>query len=214
MLCTLPKSLSAAPDRLAAPHGNIEVAWSLPAQTPRGWMVIGHPHPLFGGAMGNKVVHSMAMAAAASGWLALRFNFRGVGRSEGVHDGGRAETTDYLWLANFLGRLGPGLPRVFAGFSFGGFVALRATETMVPEGVLTVAPPLTKYVALPQPARPPVPWRLIHGREDDVVTLADTEAALSGMEPPDWIRVDGTGHFFHGRLDVIKSATSSFLEQI
>jgi len=164
--------------------------------------------------MGNKVVHSMAMAAAASGWLALRFNFRGVGRSEGVHDGGRAETTDYLWLANFLGRLGPGLPRVFAGFSFGGFVALRATETMVPEGVLTVAPPLTKYVALPQPARPPVPWRLIHGREDDVVTLADTEAALSGMEPPDWIRVDGTGHFFHGRLDVIKSATSSFLEQI
>ncbi len=212
MLSQIPPTLSVAPTRLQAPHGDIEVAWSLPKQPPRGWMLVGHPHPLFGGAMSNKVTYTLAAAAAEAGWLALRFNFRGVGASQGVHDGGGAETDDYLHLAAALRQHLPNLPSVYAGFSFGGFVAMRAAEHESPSGVLTVAPPLTKYVDLPTPSVPTVPWTLIHGTADDVVLMSDTEAALMNTErPPHWVRVDGAGHFFHGQLDVIKAATLEFL---
>ena len=138
MLTEIPRSLATAPQRLSAEHGVIEVAWSLPTSAPRGWMVVGHPHPLFGGAMSNKVTYMLAAAAAEAGWLALRFNFRGVGGSAGQHDGGRAETADYLAVASALRTHLPNLPSVYSGFSFGGFVALRAAEQAPPDGVLTV----------------------------------------------------------------------------
>lgn len=212
MLTEIPQSPSAAPKLLQGPHGAIEVAWSLPKQALRGWMLVGHPHPLFGGAMSNKVTYALAAAAAEAGWLALRFNFRGVGASQGAHDGGRAETDDYLSLAAALRQHLPDHPAVYAGFSFGGFVALRAAERKTPSGVLTVAPPLTKYVDLPTPPVPTVPWTLIHGTADDVVLISDNEAALVGApRAPHWVRVDGAGHFFHGQLDVIKSATQELL---
>lgn len=215
MFTEIPGSLSSAPTRLIADHGAIEVAWSLPKSAPKGWMVVGHPHPLFGGAMSNKVTYMLAAAAAEAGWLALRFNFRGVGRSEGQHDGGRAETDDYLALAAALRAQLPTLPSVYCGFSFGGFVALRAAEQVAPHGVLTVAPPMTKYVDLPMPAIPTVPWWTVHGTDDDVVSMADNEAALADADPaPHWVRVDSAGHFFHGQLAVIKSTTLDFIERL
>ena len=213
MLTEIPRSLATAPQRLSAEHGVIEVAWSLPSSAPRGWMVVGHPHPLFGGAMSNKVTYMLAAAAAEAGWLALRFNFRGVGGSAGQHDGGRAETADYLAVASALRTHLPNLPSVYSGFSFGGFVALRAAEQAPPDGVLTVAPPLTKYVDLPMPAVPTMPWWTIHGADDDVVAMADNEAALADADPPPrWVRVEGAGHFFHGQLAIIKPTTVEFLE--
>lgn len=215
MLSEIPGSAAEAPSQLIANHGAIEVAWSLPRGAPLGWMVVGHPHPLFGGAMSNKVTSTLASAAAEMGWVALRFNFRGVGRSDGQHDGGRAETDDYLALAAALRAHLPTLPSVYAGFSFGGFVALRAAEQVPPTGVLTVAPPLTKYVDLPTPAVPSVPWWTLHGLDDDVVYVADNEAALvNANPPPHWVRVAGTGHFFHGQLAVIKSTTREFLAHL
>ena len=92
-----------------------------------GVAVITHPHPLFGGTMDNKVVQTLARAFVACGWTALRFNFRGVGASEGVHDEGRGEREDMLELVR---QLAPEGPLAIAGFSFGAFVASGAIETL------------------------------------------------------------------------------------
>ena len=84
--------------------GVIEVQRDLPAGAPRGTAVIAHPHPLFGGTMDNKVVQTLARAFVSRGWTTVRFNFRGVGASEGVHDEGRGELEDML---NVVGQLAP-----------------------------------------------------------------------------------------------------------
>jgi len=93
----------------------------------RGVAVIAHPHPLFGGTMDNKVVQTLARAFVACGWDAVRFNFRGVGGSEGVHDEGRGEREDMLQV---IEQLAPEGPLAIAGFSFGAFVASRAAEQL------------------------------------------------------------------------------------
>src|SRR6476620_3509008 len=108
---------------LAGPAGRIQVLRDQPAGTPRGVAVIAHPHPLFGGTMDNKVVQTLARAFVQCGWTAVRFNFRGVGATAGVHDAGRGEADDFgLVLAQLAGDG----PVALAGFSFGAFVASRA----------------------------------------------------------------------------------------
>ena len=93
--------------------------------------IVAPPHPLYGGAMSNKVVYTLASTAGKAGLATLRFNFRGVGKSTGVHDEGRGETEDTVWLAAAWraavnARLGHEAPLVLAGFSFGAFVSLWA----------------------------------------------------------------------------------------
>src|SRR5512139_2772567 len=97
------------------PVGRIELALDWPLSGPAsGVACIGHPHPLYGGTMDNKVAATMARTFASLGWLAVRPNFRGVGRSEGAHDEGRGETEDFVHLIDALptlpavaGRIGP-----------------------------------------------------------------------------------------------------------
>ena len=79
---------------LTGPAGRIQVLRDQPAETARGVALVAHPHPLFGGTMDNKVVQTIARAFVQCGWTAVRFNFRGVGASEGVHDEGRGECDD------------------------------------------------------------------------------------------------------------------------
>ena len=97
----------------------------------QGLAVVAHPHPLFGGTMDNKVVQTLARACAAAGWDCLRFNFRGVGASEGVYDEGRGETEDVLAL---VAQLAADRPLVLAGFSFGAFVTCQAVQALWPSG--------------------------------------------------------------------------------
>jgi alpha/beta superfamily hydrolase len=115
--------------RLAGPAGVIEVLRDLPAAgvPARGVAVIAHPHPLFGGTMDNKVVQTLARAFVSTGWTAVRFNFRGVGASEGVHDEGRGETEDYRAI---VAQLAPEGAIAVAGFSFGAFVAINALQAL------------------------------------------------------------------------------------
>ena len=115
--------------QLAGAAGAIEVLRD-PAASGRpalGVAVISHPHPLFGGTMDNKVVQTLARAFVACGWTAVRFNFRGVGASEGVHDEGRGEGEDMLEI---VAQLAPEGPLAIAGFSFGAFVASRVVERL------------------------------------------------------------------------------------
>lgn len=199
---------------IAGAAGDIECALSGPRTAPlRGALLVCHPHPLYGGTMDNKVVTTLAAAGNDVGLAALRFNFRGVGASHGVHDEGRGEAGDCRRLAEWLRSELEGLPLLLAGFSFGGFVALRAQAAIAPAGLVTVAP-AARYLEAGEPGHwPDCPWLTIHAVDDDVVPLAETQRCLEAAEPPPrWEIPDGGGHFFHGRLDAVRAPARDFMQ--
>lgn len=179
--------------------GRIETVLADPGENRRGIAVIAHPHPLFGGAMENKVVQTLARAFAELGYVAVRFNFRGVGASEGVHDEGRGETEDAVAVAEFVRREYPGLPLLLAGFSFGCFVQARAAQRLDPERLVLVAPPAKRFDVPHVPANTLV----VHGELDDLVPLADVLDWARPQELPVMV-IPGGEHFFHGRLSLLK----------
>ncbi|MFT7721472.1 MAG: alpha/beta fold hydrolase [Roseateles sp.] len=184
------------------PAGQIEVAIDLPAggAAPAGLALICHPNPTQGGTMDNKVVQTLARAFVQLGWRAVRFNFRGIGRSEGGWDEGRGEVDDALAVLDAV--RAPGEALLLSGFSFGGYVASRAAPRVREPArrLVLVGPATSRFDTAPVPADTVV----IHGEVDDVVPLA---AVL------DWARpqslpvtvVPGVGHFFHGQLPLLKS---------
>jgi uncharacterized protein len=195
-------------ERIAGPAGAIECAIDEPADMPRGIAVICHPHPQFGGTLDNKVVQTLARAFAQLGLRSVRFNFRGIGASEGAWDGGRGEVDDALAvIAAYRGiaeaQAALALPLVLAGFSFGGYVAAEAARRL-PEGAkatrLVLVAPSTQKERVP-----PVPsdTLVIHGDADDVVPLAATLDWARPQSLPVTV-VPGAGHFFHGQLTLLK----------
>lgn len=191
-------------------HGpvcKIELAVDRPAQ-PRaqgGVAVISHPHPLFGGTMHNKVVQTLARAFVQAGWVTVRYNFRGVGQTEGVHDHGVGEAQDLLAV---VASQAPTGPLALAGFSFGAFVTCQGVALGLaqrsPEKLLLVGTAASRFQVAPLPEELHERTLVIHGEQDDTVPLA---AVL------DWARpqalpvtvVPGVEHFFHGRLPLLKS---------
>jgi len=193
--------------RVAGPAGTIEVLRDEPAagQALRGTAVIAHPHPLFGGTMDNKVVQTLARAFVQSGWAALRFNFRGVGASEGEHDEGRGETQDMLALiADQAGED----PLALAGFSFGSFVATRAVETLwgarAIEKIVLVGTAASRFQVASLPHEAHDRTLVVHGEQDDTVPLASVMDWARPQSLPVTV-VPGGGHFFHGQLPLLKS---------
>ena len=156
--------------RIATPGGRMETVIDDPGDAlneagRKGLMLIAHPHPLQGGSMDNKVVHTLARVATDHGYVAVRPNFRGVGMSEGQYDRGIGETDDLLAIIDFVGKNYPGLPWRLAGFSFGGFVQHRVAKQINANCVILVAPAVNLY-----PFDEPVPGTvLIPGHEDEVV---------------------------------------------
>jgi alpha/beta superfamily hydrolase len=199
--------MNAQTERLerAGPAGRIQVLRDQPEGTPRGVAFLCHPHPLFGGTMDNKVVQTLARAFVQCGWTAVRFNFRGVGSSEGTHDEGRGEATD---LQAVVRELAPEGPIAMAGFSFGAYVSAQALQALWTErDVRAVVLVGTAAARFQVPALPPDSHDrtlVIHGEVDETVPLA---AAL------DWARpqslpvtvVPGVEHFFHGQLPLLKN---------
>jgi alpha/beta superfamily hydrolase len=196
------------PLTLAGPAGRIEAVVELPKieDARRGVAVIGHPHPPDGGTMSNKVVTSIARALAESGIASVRFNFRGVGQSEGAYDEGRGETLDYLAVAQWLQAARPGDALWLAGFSFGAWVALRAARQLPAAQMIAIAPPVgfRDFTGVPPP---PCPWLVVQGEADDVVDPAKVFAwAAAAENPPTLVRMAEAGHFFHGRLVDLRGA--------
>jgi hypothetical protein len=191
---------------LQGPAGELQCAIDEPAASgltaPRGLALVCHPHPLHGGTLDNKVVQTLARAFVQLGWRAVRFNFRGVGASQGVWDEGRGEVDDALAVVQALRE--PAQPLVVAGFSFGAYVASQvAARLQGPEAaqrVVLVGPAVQNFPVAPVPQDSLV----IHGESDEVVSLSSVL---------DWARthtlpvtvVPGTGHFFHGQLPLLKS---------
>ena len=201
---------------LAGPVGPIEALRDAPAEgTPaRGVAVIAHPHPLFGGTMDNKVVQTLARAFVASGFAAVRFNFRGVGATAGVHDEGRGELDDLLAVVR---QAAPTEPIALAGFSFGAFVTSHALDRLWSEREVThavlVGTAASRFTVAPVPLEAHLRTLVIHGEADDTVPLA---AAM------DWARpqqlpvtvVPGGGHFFHGQLPLLKHLVMRHLQAV
>ena len=180
---------------IAGPAGALEVALNVPEGPVRGIALVAHPHPLQGGTLDNKVVQTLAKTFAALGYTAARFNFRGVGKSEGQFDDGIGETDDAL-AALAAAKLEFGeLPVVLAGFSFGSYVQTRVAHAIAAERLVLIGPAVKRF---PIEAVPP-DTIVIHGEEDDVVALADVLAWARPQQLP-IIVFPGCGHFFHGRL--------------
>ena len=186
--------------------GNLECALDLPQQAaPRGIALVAHPHPLYGGTMDNKVAQTLARAFVALGYVAVRMNFRGVGKSEGVHDEGRGETDDMELLLQHMQQQYPALPVALSGFSFGTFVQSQLQQRLIKQGkaaerLVLVGSAAGKW------AMPQVPSNtiLIHGEQDETIPLSDV---LDWARPQDLpvIVIPGADHFFHRKLQHIKN---------
>lgn len=192
------------------PAGHIEVVVEDPSgpAAPRGLAVIAHPHPLMGGTMDNKVVHTLVRAFVLAGWRAVRFNFRGVGQSDGQYDEGRGETADLLAVvAHHLSDPAlVGKPLALAGFSFGGYVAAQASSRLLQAAAdqPAVRAPSTLVLVSPAASRfevPTVPPHtlVVQGEADDVVPLPAILDWARPQQLPVTV-VPGAGHFFHGQL--------------
>ncbi len=195
--------------RVAGPAGTIEArldqAESSSGDLARGRVVIAHPHPLYGGTMDNKVVHTLARVFVQSGWDAVRFNFRGVGHSQGQHDEGRGETEDMLAVVAHL--TDPGQALALAGFSFGGFVAASALTALWPmrpaAKIVLVGIATSRFDVRPLPTEA-VPLTLVlHGELDDTVPL-DSVLHWAGPQGLPVTVIPGGAHFFHGQLPLLR----------
>jgi uncharacterized protein len=217
--------VAAATERvlLEGASGKIEVAYSLP-EGPNAIAVIAHPHPLFGGTMDNKVVTTLARAFAESGAATFRFNFRGVGASEGVHDEGRGETEDMLRVIEHAKESVGALPLKLAGFSFGGAVATRASGRVDFAQLVLVAPGFRRITGhgmgeAPDPADPnlgapgrhgPANTVIVHGDLDETVPLSDSIAWATPREVP-VIVIPGGEHFFHRKLHILREVVARWV---
>ncbi|CAG9934279.1 alpha/beta hydrolase [Candidatus Nitrotoga arctica] len=194
---------------IPGPAGKLEVVVHIPDVAPRAIAVIAHPLPTVGGTMENKIVTTLAKTFAELGFAALRFNFRGVGASNGEFDNGNGEVDDALTVTRYaLSKYGD-LPLILSGFSFGGYVQARAAQQLPPRQLVLIAPAVMRY------AMPPVPRNtlLVHGELDEVVSLTDVmQWARPQLLPI--VVLPGAVHFFHGRLDQLKEIVrQNFLGQ-
>ena len=188
--------------RIPGPAGEIECAIDAPAGTPRGVAVVCHPHPQHGGTLDNKVAQTLARAFVQLGWRSVRFNFRGVGASQGAWDEGVGEVDDAL--AVIEAHRDTAAPLMLAGFSFGAYVASQAATRLAddskPQRLVLVGPSTERQ----QMASVPADTLVIHGESDEVVPLSATLAWARPQNLP-VIVFPGVGHFFHGQLALLKT---------
>ncbi|MDP6673894.1 MAG: alpha/beta fold hydrolase [Gammaproteobacteria bacterium] len=184
------------------PAGQLEALLETPrVDSGRRVAVLCHPHPLHQGSLMNKVVHTLSRAMNDLEVPAIRFNFRGVGASEGSFADGIGETDDVLAVVNWAEQRYPDTELCLLGFSFGGMVAARAALSARPSQLVTIAPAVSRMTGLLDGCQPECPWLIVQGETDDVVPCAEVIEWVNGLSPgPELVVVPDTGHFFHGRL--------------
>lgn len=195
---------------LAGGGGQMQCAINIPIDAAIvGIALIAHPHPLYGGTMDNKVTQTLARTFVAMGYVTARMNFRGVGKSEGVHDHGIGETDDMLILLKHMQENYPGLPVALGGFSFGTFVQSRLQRLMAEAGN-----PAQRLALVGSAAGKwaldlvPPDTILIHGELDETIPLSDVFDWARPQDIPVAV-IPGADHFFHRKLHHIKNLVTA-----
>ncbi|HEU4652995.1 MAG TPA: alpha/beta family hydrolase [Steroidobacteraceae bacterium] len=197
---------------IPGPAGQLEAIVEVPADAGAEFVaVVCHPHPLYGGTMTNKVVHMLARAFNELAMPAVRFNFRGIGRSAGTYDEGRGETSDCEAVAHWAAKRWPTARLVLGGFSFGGAVAIRAAAELAPAKLVTVAPAIRKVEVGPEHI-PVCPWLIVQGDSDELVDATDIKQWAHGLPQPPVLKcLAGVDHFFHGKLNELRDTVVDWM---
>jgi alpha/beta superfamily hydrolase len=199
---------------LTGPAGRLEaLLWTSAVPDPKFVAVVCHPHPLFGGTMHNKVVFQTAKALQQRGAAVLRFNFRGVEQSEGVHDHGQGEQDDVRSAIGYLAAEFPGRPILVAGFSFGSSVGLRVGcgDSRVAQLIGLGLPVDNLDMSFLRECQKPK--LIIQGGNDQFGARASIEALFATLpEPKRLMIVEGADHFFTGLLDEVVAAIDAWLD--
>lgn len=197
---------------LPGPAGRLEALLDEPDGAPRAAVVFAHPLPTMGGTMHTKVVFQGAKALTRIGCVVLRFNFRGVGRSDGTWDNGRGELDDYRAATDFLASKYPDLEMWAAGFSFGSYIAMTCgadDERMC--ALIGIAPPVDRYefASVKLSAKPKF---IIHGERDEIISLKAVREFYARLEEPkELVEIDRAGHLFDGQSQEVGDALEDLL---
>lgn len=197
---------------ISGPAGELEAVIAKPIGEDRKILgFICHPHPLYGGTMTNKVVTTLVKTFQHQGVTTVRFNFRGVGKSEGVFDHGLGELNDLLAVMEWVKKEYPYQAIWLGGFSFGAFIATKAATLFPVQTLVTVAPAVERFPM--EGLSPSVKkWVLVQGEKDDIVSApAVFKWAASREVPPVVISFPDAGHFFHGQLGLLRSRIEAAL---
>ena len=172
--------------------------------------IVCHPHPLHGGSMDNKVVYYTARALREVGMAVLRFNFRGVGASEGEFDNAIGEQQDLAAVAAWAAAHYPHRALLLAGFSFGAYVAAAKAQDLAARRLLSIAPPIHKYDF--DGLHITMPWLVIMGDADEVVPVVAVRQWLrTAAAQREVVWMKGAGHFFHGQLPQLAAHIKQWL---
>ena len=203
---------------LSGPTGRIEAKYHKSYKLDAPVALVLHPHPLHGGTMNNKVTYTTYQAFVQKGFNVMRFNFRGVGRSQGVFDNGEGELADAASALDWLQADNPNASGFWvSGFSFGAWIAMQLLMRR-PEidGFVSVSPPANMY-DFNFLAPCPVSGIMIQGTSDEIVsvdaveTLAQKLSAQKGVDVK-FKKIDGADHFYTGKLNTLIGAIGSYIE--
>ncbi|GMQ96801.1 MAG: Dot/Icm type IV secretion system effector CoxH3 [Gammaproteobacteria bacterium] len=208
--------IMAEPVWIEGPRGRLEALLEQPPGNVHKGVPVGiicHPHPLFGGTLHNKVVHTIARAFNKMGARSLRFNFRGIGASAGSFGEGSGEIEDTLAVIAWVRKRFPDTRLWLGGFSFGGTVAVNTAQSHAPDYLVTIAPSVVHF-NLNGIQLPGHPWLVIQGDEDSVVPYTSVKEWVDSLKPaPDMVTIKGAEHFFHGRLIEVREAITRHIER-
>ena len=191
---------------IPGPSGKLEVALNTPDGAFAGIALIAHPNPVEGGTLDNKVVHTLARTFFALSYLTARFNYRGVGESEGTYDSGRGEVDDARAVLAHVREKAGDLPLVLAGFSFGAYIVSQLAPGEEVRRMVLVGPAVGRF-AVGSVAPGTI---VVHGEHDDVVPLSDVMDWARPQQLP-IVVFPGGGHFFHGRLPQLSRVVASLM---
>jgi alpha/beta superfamily hydrolase len=203
---------------LNGPDGHLEARYQAADRPDAPIAVVLHPHPLHGGTMNNKVAYTLFRCFADAGFSVLRFNFRGVGRSEGVYDEGDGELEDALAALEWMEHHHPDHSGIWiAGFSFGGWIAAK-TLMRRPDlrGYVMVAPAASKYdFSFLDPV--PCDGLIVQGTADDIVPAASVEELAAMLNLQDRTAslalIEGAGHFFAQEMEMLQGHVDRYLAE-
>jgi len=197
---------------ISGPSGSLEALLELPAGALRAVAVFAHPHPLYGGTMHTRAVYHATKTLSRVGAAVLRFNFRGVGASDGAHDGGPGEIADYRAALEYLAARYPGLPLWAAGFSFGSWVAWSAgLDDERVAMLLGLGLPVNLFDFGPVKDCAKAKF-LIHGDRDEVIPLREVRKFYAELrEPKELVVIEDADHLFDGRTSEVGEAVEGLL---